>query len=208
MQPEKIFKTLRERIIWLDLPPERILNLSELAASFGVSRTPVKEALILLQAEGWLLRNGAQFMVTPLSLNRIKETTEIRSVLEVQANVWALNRILPQELELLEAIGEKINESKLPMTLRDMVKLDFRFHQTLYQAAKNSQLAEMLNLQLSRYLRIWLSMPGEIEPKSFFFEAKEIIRAIAEKDEERLKEATLAHINKSIDQIGGYFNIG
>ena len=199
---------MREKIIWLGLPPERILNLSELAASFGVSRTPVKEALILLQAEGWLLRNGAQFMVTPLSLNRIKETTEIRSVLEVQANVWALNRILPQELELLEAIGEEINASKPPMTLRDMVKLDFRFHQTLYQAARNSQLAEMLNLQLSRYLRIWLSMPGQIEPESFFFEAKEIIKAIAEKDEERLKEATLAHINKSIDQIGGYFNIG
>ena len=50
MGPEKIYELVKEKIIWMDLMPESILNLSELARSFGVSRTPIKEALIYLQA--------------------------------------------------------------------------------------------------------------------------------------------------------------
>ena len=93
MEPDKIYEVLKEKIIWLDLMPESYLNLSELAGSFGVSRTPIKEALILLQSEGWVMRHGSHFSVTPLSLSRIKENTEIRSVMEVQANIWAMERM-------------------------------------------------------------------------------------------------------------------
>ena len=55
MEPSKIYELVREEIIWLGLMPESILNLSELAESFEVSRTPIKEALIFLQADGWVL---------------------------------------------------------------------------------------------------------------------------------------------------------
>jgi len=98
MEPEKIYELLKEKIIWLDLMPESDLNLSELARSFGVSRTPIKEALIYLQAEGWILRNGSHFPVTPLSLDRIRGTAEIRSIMEAQANIWAMDRITPENL--------------------------------------------------------------------------------------------------------------
>jgi DNA-binding GntR family transcriptional regulator len=57
MEPGKIFEVIYRRIINLDFVPERVLNLSELAEIFKVSRTPIKEALISLQAEGLVIRH-------------------------------------------------------------------------------------------------------------------------------------------------------
>ena len=51
MEPQKIYESIRRRVIWLDLMPETILNVGELAENFKISRTSVKEALVLLQGE-------------------------------------------------------------------------------------------------------------------------------------------------------------
>ena len=205
MEPKKIYELLREKIIWLNLMPESYLNLSELAGSFKVSRTPVKEALIFLQADGWVLRHGQHFMVTPLSLGRIKEITEIRAVLEIQANLWAMERISSEELAALNKLREEIEGLGDAPSNRQLVELDFRFHRGLYHATKNSQLAQSLDRLLSHYLRFWLSIPREIEPKSFFKETVEIIQAVEAKDNVRVREASTEHIKKSIDEIMGTF---
>jgi DNA-binding GntR family transcriptional regulator len=205
MDPIKIYRLLKEEIIWLNLIPESALNLSELAKSFGVSRTPIKEALIFLQADGWILRRGSQFIVTPLSLDRIKEITEIRSVLEIKANVWAMQRITPEELKTLGELRTKMREIKNMESNKEMVELDTRFHQTLYTATKNSQLAILLDRLLSHYLRFWLSIPRVIDPEKFFYETFEMIKAIESKDEPKLRAASAEHIKNSIDAIMGTF---
>jgi DNA-binding GntR family transcriptional regulator len=205
MEPEKIYELLKEKIIWLDLMPESDLNLSELARSFGVSRTPIKEALIYLQAEGWILRNGPHFLVTPLSLDRIKGAAEIRSVMEVQANIWAMDRITPEELAALDTLEKEILQLDDAASNRQMIELDVEFHRRLFQGTKNSQLAQLLERLLSHYLRFWLAIQREIEPQSFFAETLEIIRAIEAKDEARLRAASAAHIKRSVDQIMGTF---
>ncbi len=205
MESEKIHELLKEKIIWLDLMPESLLNLSEMAKSFGVSRTPIKEVLIILQGEGWLLRQGSHFMVTPLSLERIRETTEIRSIMEVQGNIWAMYRITPEELAALGELEKEILQLDDMASNRQMIELDVKFHRRLFQGTKNSQLAQLLEQLLSHYLRFWLSIPREINPKSFFAETLEIIRAIKAKDEARLRAAGAAHIKKSVDEIMSTF---
>ncbi len=205
MGPEKIYELVKEKIVWMDLMTESILNLSELARSFGVSRTPIKEALIYLQAEGWILRNGPHILVTPLSLDRIKGTAEIRSVMEVQANIWAMHRITPEELGALGELGKQIVQLDDAASNRQMMELDVEFHRRLFQGTKNSQLAQLLERLLSHYLRFWLAIQREIEPQSFFGETLEIIRAIEAKDEARLRAASAAHIKRSVDQIMGTF---
>ncbi len=205
MEPNKIYEALKEKIIWLDLMAESYLNLSELAESFGVSRTPIKEVLILLQAEGWVLRHGSHFMVTPLSLVRIKEITEIRNIMEVQSNIWAMDRITSEELAVLGELRKEILEIGDVPSNRQLVEMDVKFHRTLFQATKNSQLAQMLERLLIHYLRFWLSIPREIETQSFFAETLEIIQAIEAKDDVRLRAASTEHIKKSVDEIMGAF---
>ncbi len=203
MDSNAIYEALRAKIIMLELAPESVLNISELAEEFGVSRTPVKEALLTLKGEEWIVRQGSHFMVTPLSLERIREITEIRMVLETQANVWAMRRITPDELDSLKSLLEqnKILDSDTPND--QIVGLDFQIHHQIFQASKNSQLAMLLERLLSHYLRFWLSIPRQIDIGVFFTEAFELVRAIEARDENLLRECTARHIRNSVAEIMG-----
>ncbi len=203
VDPSAIYEALKKKIIRLELQPESVLNLSELAAAFNVSRTPIKEVLISLQAEEWIVRQGSHFIVTPLSLNRIREITEIRMVLEVQANIWAMNRITPEEMAELAGLKERILGFPPDKSNEEIVDFDFRIHHYIFKASKNTQVATILERLLGHYLRFWLSVPRRIDPDDFFSEALELIDAIAAKDEERVRTCTADHIRNSVAEIMG-----
>lgn len=203
MESNQIYEALRSKIIHLELAPESVLNLSELADEFGVSRTPIKEVLLTLQGEEWIVRQGSHFIVTPLSLERIREITEIRMVLEVQANVWAMQRITNQELDELAELKERILAFDAESGNKAIVDFDSRIHYRIFQIARNSQVATMLERILSHYLRFWLSAPRRIETRTFFAEALELIDAITAKDEEAVREVTVKHIRNSVAEIMG-----
>ena len=203
MDSNKIYDALRKKIIRLELAPESVLNLSELAEEFSVSRTPIKEVLISLQAEEWIMRHGSRFIITPLSLERIREVTEIRMVLEVQANIWALQRINAEEMKGLNKIKEQIHSFNERSSNESIVDFDFQIHQYLYQIAKNSQLAKYLERILGHYLRFLFFFPRQIDLKIFFSEPLEIIQAIENKDEKTVRECTTRHIRDSVAEIMG-----
>jgi DNA-binding GntR family transcriptional regulator len=203
LDPSEIFSALRKKIINLELAPESVLNLSDLAKEFNVSRTPIKEVLISLQAEEWIMRHGSHFIVTPLSLERIREITEIRMVLEVQANTWAMERITPMELDQLNKVKQQISTFTKESSNLSIVNFDFTIHQTIFKAAKNVQLAKLLERLLSHYLRFWLSIPRQIDHIVFFEEALELIKAINLKDKMLIQECTTNHIRNSVAQIMG-----
>jgi len=198
-----IYDALRSKIIHLELAPESVLNLSELAEEFGVSRTPIKEVLLTLQAEEWIVRQGSHFMVTPLSLERIREITEIRMVLEVQANLWATQRISQEERDALLALKQETLDFTGLHDNRAIVDLDSKIHRLVFTAAHNSQLTTVLERILNHYLRFWLAAPRRIEPRTFFAESLELIDAIATRDEDVVRECTVRHIRNSVAEIMG-----
>ena len=120
------------------LKPGTVLNLIELSKYFGVSRNPITTALTRLDAEEWVVRQGSYYVVSPLTVSLIREITEIRSILEVQASLWAMHRITPDEMEELRQIEEKINRLDDNASNRQIVKLDVKFHSILFKASKNS----------------------------------------------------------------------
>lgn len=203
MDSKSIYETLKSKIIHLELAPESVLNLSELAEEFGVSRTPIKEVLITLEAEEWIVRQGSRFIVTPLSLERIREITEIRMVMEVQANIWAMQRITPQELERLRELAAGIENFDETTPNRAIVDYDSKIHCAVFRAARNAQVASMLERILSHYLRFWLATPRVIEAESFFSEARDLVEAIAIKDEAAVRQCTVRHIRNSVAEIMG-----
>jgi len=203
LNPLEIYSNLKEKIIWLDLKPGSTLNLVELAESFGVSRNPITIALTRLDAEEWIVHQGSHFVVRPLTLKRIREITEIRSVLEVQNNIWAMHRITPEELNTLNNLADEIYKLDNKASNKEIVKLDVKFHSILYKASKNSQLALLLERMLCHYLRFWLSFTHNINKNSFFNQAFDIIKAIEAKDEIRLRAASVEHIRISLDEIMG-----
>ena len=199
MEPQRIYELLKERIIWHGLPPESLINLSELAQEYKVSRTPIKEALILLQAEGWVLRHGSHFMVTPLTLDRVREITECRYIMEPQAYAKAMNRLSGEELQSLEDLMREIQDLDQRVERKRAIELDLKFHQTLYRATGNRLFAEQLERLLLHYLRFWLSAGRKVEMEYYFAEFREIIQAIRDKDEDRIKECSVKHIDLSLE---------
>ena len=74
MDPFEIYADLKEKIIWLEIEPGATLNLVGL----------VMIALTRLNAEEWVVRQGVHFVFSPLTVDRMREITEIRSVMETQ----------------------------------------------------------------------------------------------------------------------------
>jgi len=201
MDTAGIYEDLKQKIIWLDVLPDSTLNQAELATHYGVSRNPITLALTRLDAEDWVVRHGSHFVVSPLTLDRIREITEIRSILEMQANFWAMHRITPAGIDELRSLGNEIEKLSPRATKKEMVGLDFRFHRTVYRETQNQYLAQMLERLLGHYLRFWLSGPQQIKKEDLFNDTLEMINAIEKKDEVSLRASTAAHIKNSLDKI-------
>ena len=206
METNKIYIELHKKIVNLNLLPESVLNLSEIAKIYDVSRTPVKEALILLQVEGLVIRHGSHFMVTPLSLDRIREITEIRLVLEVQTHIWAMNRAEEKEKKELRNIKDKILTLEKSARKKRIVELDYEFHRLMYKAAKNTQLTQFLEKLLCHYTRFWLYIAKEVKPANFFKETLKMIDAVENKDENAIRRSTTAHITESVEEITSFIS--
>lgn len=203
MDPVEIYEDLREKIIWLDVSPDSTFNQAELADAYGVSRNPVTIALTRLAAEEWVVRHGSHFVVTPLTLARMREITEIRTLLEAQANLWAMHRMSPKGLADLKALSNEINKLSPRAGKREMVRLDIDFHKIIYRETQNNYLAQTLERLLSHYIRFWLSGPQEINKETLFKETLAMIQAMQDKDEISLRASTAAHIKLSLDKIMG-----
>jgi len=205
MDAREIFEDLKQRVITLNIEPEANLNISDLAEQYGVSRTPVKEAIIYLEAEDWIYRNGNHFTVSPLTLDRMRDNTEIRLILEVEANVLAMKRMTPAVMADLDSILHKISLLDGSPDNEEMVNLDMEFHKTIYHATGNGQMAALLERMLFGYLRFWLSRSHNHMSDDFFLQAQEMVEAIRNGDEAKLRELTVSHIKLSLTTIVGMF---
>jgi DNA-binding GntR family transcriptional regulator len=203
LDPIKIYEDLKEKIVWLDLAPDSTLNQAELAKKYGVSRNPLTIALTRLDAEAWVVRHGTHFVVSPLTLDRMRELTEIRSVLETQAILWAVHRITESGLQELRTLGNAIRKLNPRASKKEMVQYDFKFHKIIYREARNQQLAQILEWLLSHYLRFWLAGPEEIEKETLFNDTLAMIKAIENRDEISLRASIGAHVKASLDKIMG-----
>lgn len=196
-----LYDDIREKIVWLELVPGSSLNLVELAESFGVSRNPVTIALNRLEAEGWLIRNGSHFVVPPLTMDGMRDLTEIRVILETQANVWAMNRMSPDGLKGLDTLQKKIENLPADADKREIFRLDIDFHRTIFRETKNRQLAQYLEWLLYQYIRFWLSGDRVLDPRALNVDTLRIIKAIKDRDEVALRAASYSHIVFSLDNI-------
>jgi DNA-binding GntR family transcriptional regulator len=123
--------------------------------------------------------------------------------MEIQAYIWAMHRINARGIEKLEAIVQELGALDENASNRSIIEIDFKFHQTLYQATGNNQLSMCLERILCHFIRFWLSRNSQIHPEIFFKETKAIIKAIKEKDEISLRAATISHVKSSLDEIMG-----
>jgi DNA-binding GntR family transcriptional regulator len=137
---EKAYAYVRENILMDPAMQGRFLNEQELAAEIGVSRTPVREALLLLVSDGLvelIPQRGAY--VPPVTGREISELMELRGVLESHAARLVIQerRVPAETMQGTLDQQAKLPENLIPEDAREFIRLDTLFHQQLIDAAGN-----------------------------------------------------------------------
>ena len=179
-------------------PADRLLE-TELATRFGVSRTPVREAIRRLEAEGIVThmpRVGA--VVRTLGQQEIVELYEMRIVLEATAATMAAKHAADAEIRTLESLnGEMAEFANDPVKV---AKLNRQFHYCIMQAARNQFLAHSYQA-LSHALILLGKTTLETQERvaTVVAQHKDIIAALRASDPKAAKTAMRVHMETSLD---------
>ncbi|HIS80560.1 MAG TPA: GntR family transcriptional regulator [Candidatus Scatomonas merdavium] len=198
-----VFHTLRRGIMQGDLKPgERLMEI-KLANRLGVSRTPIREAIRMLELEGLVVmipRKGAQ--VAEITAKDLKEVLEVRIGLEELAVKFACQRITEEQLEGLHQASRRFERAVLAEDLTELAEADVEFHDLVYKATANDRLVQLLNNireQMYRY-RVEYLKDEEIRA-SLVQEHDELLERLRERDMEGAKRVTQKHIERQQDYI-------
>jgi len=200
---EKAYEILKNQIINQELKPgERLLD-DKLASSFGISRTPVREALTRLSNEGLvevIPRSG--IYVKKLTKKDVQEIYEIRVVLEALAAKKATPLISDNDLN---KISKFLEEAKLSLNKggeETCLKFDVVFHNTVLKNSQNERLYSIMNKlnTLIHTFRVRVSRVGKRRGEALE-EHEIILTAMKERDAEKAEEAMREHIKKSMSYV-------
>jgi len=142
---EQVYQVLRSEILSCALEPGQDLSESELAARFRVSKTPVREALATLRADGFVRafpRRGYQ--IAPITLRDMNELFELRSVLEAGAAELACRRIDDAGLAELAALADVTYDRTQGPSLKRFIRANRDFHAAIVHATGNDRLHQQL----------------------------------------------------------------
>lgn len=139
-----VFQTLRQGIITGEIAPgERLMEIP-LAKQLGVSRTPVREAIRMLELEGLVVmipRKGAE--VARITEKDLRDALEVRCALEELAVVLACKRITREGKEQLKSACIAFREAISTKLVPSIVDSDIAFHDTIFEATQNQRLVTL-----------------------------------------------------------------
>lgn len=184
-------------------PGERI-NETQLAKSFGVSRSPIREAMRLLEKDGLLKaddRNG--FSITSLTAKDVDEIYKIRIPLEQLAVELVIDEADEKELAILEKQLEETEKAIHNGTEdTEIIHLNQNFHELLVDFSHNRHLKNLLEHvnDLIHFCRI-LNYTGDHRAETILSEHRKILEEVKKKNKEAAKQYVMAHFNHDCEHL-------
>lgn len=199
-QTTAIYKHLESEIMKGNLRPGDRLDDIAIAKRFGVSKTPVREALLQLAAVDFVtLRQRVGAIVSPLSLQRMVQMFEVMAKYEGATAALAAERMTRAERERLAALVQEcssVAERSDEGVQYDYAEVNFEFHEAIYRGSHNDYLQELatsLRRRLAPYRRYWLS--SDFRRRISSTEHGDIASFIISGDAERARVAMESHLN-------------
>ncbi|WP_241911608.1 GntR family transcriptional regulator [Telmatospirillum siberiense] len=199
----QVFETVKEEIVSGALPPNAQLSEAELSDRLGVSRTPVREALIKLSEDG-LVRIIPQVgtFVAPISIDSVNEAQFIREHLECALIVDAVRRMDKATLRLLQ---DNLEQQERAVRYDDWDKfyeLDEALHTLLAKASGHLQtwrIVQQSKVHMDRVRHVSFRMPDHMAKLTG--QHKAIVDAVAQGDEVKAREALRCHLREIITTV-------
>jgi DNA-binding GntR family transcriptional regulator len=193
---DSVYIKLREEIVSAKLLPGYVLREAELAARFGVSKTPLREAFVRLEKDGFVqIAPYRSAVVAGYSLRDLREIYEVRELLEGQCAREAAVNIATEDLATLGRVVRDSEQALKAGETERLTALIDEFDVLLYAQSKNSRITAMLdNIRdhVTRIGRLTVTIPGRLE--SSVREHQAIYEAIVSRDGPRAETLMRQHI--------------
>jgi DNA-binding GntR family transcriptional regulator len=200
---EAIFQKLRLLLVEGKIAPGSKLNERELAESLHVSRTPIREAIRRLAADGLveLIANRGAIAVQ-LSLADVIHTFDVIADLEGFSGELAANNISDAALSELEALQYEMMASYARRDLSTYYKLNLRIHHLINQAANNPVLTKLFSQVNARIeaLRFRSNQDG-VKWEKAVEEHQEMLDALKARDPARMRKIMMTHVQNKRDVV-------
>ena len=178
-------------------PGDRLVE-SELAERFGVSRTPVREALQRLETQSMLTRDGRSLIVSALDHNQLTELYAVRTELEALAARLAARHASREEVRVLGAMVEE--DRAILDDPQALARANRRFHHQIHLASHNRYLVQQLDIvhrTMALMAHSSLAVPGRGDDS--LAEHREIVQAIGAGDPDAADATLRAHISRAYE---------
>ncbi|MBZ4642502.1 MAG: hypothetical protein PWQ25_1479 [Deferribacteres bacterium] len=193
---EKIAETIRGYILNGTLKAGDRLTEPKLSEMLGISRTPIREALRLLEMEGFVEifpRRGA--VVSVVTDKDVDDIFVLKMKLESLAAKLAIKNLSFEDIAKLKDINDKMEKYSLTRNVANLIKLNSEFHNLFISKCNNSRLVRFLESLLRQFKRATaysFTETGRIS--KVIEEHKEIIEAFEERDADRVEKLVEKHI--------------
>jgi DNA-binding GntR family transcriptional regulator len=193
---------LRNAIQQGGLADGAVLNQAAIAAHFGVSRVPVREAMRQLQAEGLIETRAHRLaVVRGLDLDRLIEVYDLRALIEG----YLVEKAVPNvDAGVLAELRSLDKEMRTEGDHSRWLALNARFHVRLYAPSGDEtalELVDQLRSRAERYVRLWSRGSGIHRPKEAGREHQAILKLVAAGDGAGARRAIEAHVHGTRDRV-------
>lgn len=198
----RVTEALRTRIVTAKLGPGTHLHQADIAAEYGVSRIPIRDALQALAGEGLvdLGPNGAT--VSMMSVADLNELYELRSMVEPRTTALGVPALGRHDILQMRELHALMRQSTDMLVWMDA---NVRFHRTVYARSgrpRSIDLIESLRSQTDRYLHLHLAVIGD--SAHLHDEHEAILGAVEARDAAAVEQLTRLHLQSSHDFILEY----
>lgn len=205
----KIYSDLRTELVSLQRRPGEVISEAEIALSYGVSRTPVREAILKLSDEGLLeIFPQSGIFVSRIPIAALPEAILIRKSLEATTAQLAAERAAASQILVLQAILERQREANAAKDGDAFHRADEMFHATIAEVAGYPgiwTLIQQVKVNVDRYRLLTLPQQGRIA--RVIVEHEAILSAIAAHDASGARTAMEIHLESLLDNISVTQNI-
>lgn len=204
-----IYDAMRERISLLDDPPGTLLSENRLAREFGVSRTPIRQALHRLEFEGLVtIRRGVGTLVTPIDVRYLKQVYDLRvKLIDLIADLDPAD-IDPCDLATIEELLPEIRRLRTQREPRELARLYLEFNRAVTRAIGNQPLREIADRLYHQTSRLWLdalpALPWEHEVDMIECEIKDTLEGLRRGDMRTVADVRRHHMIDCIARVGAY----
>ncbi len=194
---------LRDRIVKVRYKPGEPLNEANLAEELGVSKTPVREALIRLSEENLVaIIPHAGARVADINLIEIKNLIGVRLILERGVARLAAENVTEEQIHDLTRVQHKIIRLK-DNDVFELINCDVELHQTIAQAANNQLLGKFLSIIRNQFHRIQNFIP--VLPDGIQTDIPKVIHALKQHDADEMERVMVNHVEHFVAKLRNFF---